>query len=68
MHGHIQYVRQQLSRVSGKPLNDDVAVALRSMRAMLINGLRNADDHIERLHRLNLVGEIDQHLNGRLSP
>jgi hypothetical protein len=66
MHGHIEYVRQQLSLVSGKPLSEDVAVALRSMRAMLMNGLRNADDHHERLHRLTLVGEIDQHLRGKL--
>ncbi|MDB6060783.1 MAG: hypothetical protein JWM78_886 [Verrucomicrobiaceae bacterium] len=64
MHGHIQYVRQHLSNVSGKPLNEDLATALRSMRTLLINGLRNADDHVERLHRLSLVGEIDHHLRG----
>lgn len=66
MHSHIQYVTQQLSRVREKPLDGDVAIALRSMRALLLNGLRNANDRIERLNRLSLVVEIDRQLKKNL--
>lgn len=64
MHGHIEYVRRQLSRVFGKPLDEDRTVALRSMRTMLINGLQHAEHSAECQHRLLLVGEIDQYLQG----
>ncbi len=63
MHGHTQYVREQLLRVSGRAANDDAGATLRHIRMLLVNGLRNADDHLERLHRLSLVNEIDQQLN-----
>jgi len=65
MHGHVRYVEQHLSRVKGKPIDDEVAIALRSMRALLLDGLRNAQDRIERLSRLSLVVEIDHQLKGQ---
>lgn len=66
MHGHIQYVHKQLSRIGENPIDEEKAVALRCMRIMLINGLQNSRHHSEYRKRLFLVSEIDKHLNERL--
>lgn len=62
MSGHISYVSQKLGELSGKPLNNELAAGLRSMRMMLISGLEAAVDHSERSNRLTLVRKIDTYL------